>query len=170
MRRPIPKGLPVLASVIVAGLCGLGAYTLQACARPRERNVPMRRTVDAPIPGNLPISAAVVASGLCFVGGQFGTDADNRPVGDVEKQTALAIDHLEGVLKRAGTRLDLVVRTNVWLRSLADFDAMNRAYRVRFPSSPPARVTLGASDILFGAAVEIDAVAAMPEGAEAEHP
>src|ERR1700722_9623790 len=79
MRRPIPKGLPVLSSVIVAGLCGLGAYTLQDCARPRKKNAPTRRTLDPPIPGNPPISAAVVASGLCFVGGQFGTDADNRP-------------------------------------------------------------------------------------------
>jgi 2-iminobutanoate/2-iminopropanoate deaminase len=122
----------------------------------------MRHAVEAPIPGNLPVSAAVVSSGLCFVGGQFGIDADHRPVEGVEQQTALAIDHLEVVLKSAGTRLDLVVRTTVWLRSLDDFEAMNRAYRLRFPRSPPARVTLGVSQILFGASVEIDAVAAMP--------
>jgi 2-iminobutanoate/2-iminopropanoate deaminase len=125
----------------------------------------MRRTVDAPIPGKLPISAAVVAGGLCFVGGQFGIDDDNRPVGGVEQQTSLALDHLEAVLKKAGTRLDLVVRMTVWLRSLDDFEAMNRAYRVRFPVSPPARVTVGINQILFGAAVEVDAVAAMPESA-----
>jgi 2-iminobutanoate/2-iminopropanoate deaminase len=127
-----------------------------------ERDRAMRRSVDAPIPGNLPISAAVVAAGLCFVGAQFGIDADNKPVGDVERQTALAIDNLEAVLEKAGTRLDLVVRTTVWLRTLDDFDAMNRAYRVRFPESPPARVTVAVAGILFGAAVEIDAVAAMP--------
>jgi 2-iminobutanoate/2-iminopropanoate deaminase len=123
----------------------------------------MRRTVSVPIPGNLPISAAVVAGGLCFVGGQFGIDADNKPVGDVERQTALALDNLERVLKSAGTRLDLVVRMTVWLRSLDDFDAMNRAYRVRFPKDPPARVTVAIAGILFGAAMEIDAVAAMPD-------
>jgi 2-iminobutanoate/2-iminopropanoate deaminase len=122
----------------------------------------MRRIVDAPTAPNLPYSAAVVAGGLCFVAGQFGTDEQNRPVGDVEQQTRVAIDHLEAVLERAGTRLDLIVRATVWLRRLADFDAMNRAYRVRFPKDPPARVTVAVDDLLFGASVEIDAVAAMP--------
>ena len=122
----------------------------------------MRRIVHAPTAANLPYSAAVVAGGLCFVAGQFGTDGDNHPVGDVTQQTALAIDHLETVLHAAGTRLDQVVRVTVWLRRLDDFDAMNRAYRARFPSDPPARVTVAVADLLFGAAVELDAVAAMP--------
>jgi 2-iminobutanoate/2-iminopropanoate deaminase len=126
----------------------------------------MRRIVDAPFPPNpgrnLPFSAAVVAGGLCFVAGQFGTDEDNRPVGDVEEQTRVALDHLAAVLEKAGTRLDLVVRVTVFLRSLDDFAAMNRPYRARFPHDPPARITIGVADLLFGAAVEIDAVAAMP--------
>jgi 2-iminobutanoate/2-iminopropanoate deaminase len=124
----------------------------------------MRRIVDAPTAANLPYSAAVIAAGLCFVAGQFGTDGDNRPVGDVEEQTALALDHLEAVLKAAGTRLDQVVRMTVWLRRLGDFEAMNRAYRGRFPKGPPARVTVAVDDLLFGASVELDAVAAMPAG------
>ncbi len=122
----------------------------------------MKRTVNAPTVANLPYSAAVVAGGLCFVAGQFGTDDQNRPVGDVERQTALAIDHLEAVLTRAGSSLAEVVRVTVWLRKLEDFDAMNRAYRLRFASEPPARVTVAVDDLLFGAAVEIDAVAAVP--------
>jgi len=122
----------------------------------------MRRIVDAPTVATLPYSAGVTAAGLCFVAGQFGTDGEDRPVGDVERQTTLAIDHLEAVLKRAGTSLDLVVRTTVWLRKLDDFTAMNRAYRVRFPRDPPARVTVAVAELLFGAAVEIDAIAAMP--------
>jgi 2-iminobutanoate/2-iminopropanoate deaminase len=122
----------------------------------------MRRIVDAPTVANLPYSAGVTAAGLCFVAGQFGTDQENRPVGDVEHQTALAIDHLEAVLGKAGTSLDLVVRTTIWLRNLDDFAAMNRAYRVRFPRDPPARVTVAVTELLFGAAVEIDAIAAMP--------
>jgi len=122
----------------------------------------MKRTVNAPTVANLPYSAAAIAGGLCFVAGQFGTDEQNRPVGDVERQTAVAIDHLEAVLKSAGTRLDQVVRVTVWLRKLEDFDAVNRAYRKRFPKEPPARVTVAVSDLLFGASVELDAVAAMP--------
>jgi 2-iminobutanoate/2-iminopropanoate deaminase len=136
---------------------------LAACGRAddiRQKELPpMRRTVDAPTVANLPYSAAVVAGGLCFVSGQFGTDEQNRPIGDVEQQTALAIDHLQTVLERAGSSLDQVARVTVWLRRLADFDAMNRAYRARFPSNPPARVTVAVADLLFGASVEIDAVA-----------
>lgn len=125
----------------------------------------MKRIVDAPIAGDLPYSAGVIAAGLCFVAGQFGTNEADEPIGDVEEQTRIALDHLAAVLDRAGTRLDLVVRTTVFLRSMDDFAAMNRAYRVRFPRNPPARVTLGVSELLFGARVEIDAVAAMPSAA-----
>jgi 2-iminobutanoate/2-iminopropanoate deaminase len=122
----------------------------------------MRRIVDAPVPGDLPVSAAVISGGLCFVGGQFGIDEDHRPVGGVEEQTRVALDQLAVVLENAGTRLELVVRATVFLRRLDDFAAMNRAYRARFPRSPPARVTIGVADLLFGADVEIEAVAAMP--------
>ncbi len=122
----------------------------------------MKRIVDAPTAADLPYSAGVIAAGLCFVAGQFGTDADNRPVGDIEAQTALAIDHIAAVLARAGCTLDDVVRTTVWMRSLDDFTAMNRAYRARFPQEPPARVTIQVAELLFGAAVEIDAIALVP--------
>ena len=97
---------------------------------------------------------------LCFVSGQFGTDRDNHPVGDIEQQTAVALDHLEEVLTRADLTMADVVRITVWLRDLNDFDAMNRAYRKRFPAPQPARVTVQAAGLLFGAAVEIDAIAA----------
>lgn len=123
----------------------------------------MRTIVDLPIAGNLPFSTDVIAGGLCFVAGQFGIDEQNRPVGGVERQTQLALDRLETVLRQAGTSLDQLVRVTVYLKSLADFDAMNRAYRARFPTAPPARLTLGVSDLLFGAAVELEAIAAMPE-------
>jgi 2-iminobutanoate/2-iminopropanoate deaminase len=122
----------------------------------------MRHIVDAPTAKNIPYSAAIVSGGLCFTAGQFGTDDDNRPVGGVEQQTALALDHLEVVLKAAGTRLDQVVRMTVYLRSMDDFEAMNRGYAGRFPKGPPARVTVAVSGLLFGASVELDAVAAMP--------
>ena len=122
----------------------------------------MKKIVDAPVAADLPYSAGVIGAGLCFVAGQFGTDADNRPVGDVEAQTALAIDHIAAVLAQAGCTLDDVVRTTVWLRSLDDFAAMNRAYRARFPQEPPARVTIQVAELLFGAAVEIDAIAVAP--------
>ncbi|HEY8293004.1 MAG TPA: RidA family protein [Thermomicrobiales bacterium] len=122
----------------------------------------MKKIVEAPTVSGLPYSAGVIAAGLCFVSGQFGTDAENRPVGDVEEQTALALDHVEAVLARAGSGLAHVVRTTVWLRSLDDFAAMNRAYRARFTEEPPARVTIQVAELLFGAAVEIDAIALVP--------
>jgi len=161
--QPRRASVPLVTLMTFVSLGLLGATACSTHPEAPERNADMRRTIENNIPGGLPISAAVVAGGLCFTGAQFGIDADNRPVGDVERQTALALDHLEEVLKHAGTRLDLVVRITVYLRSLDDFDAMNRAYRGRFPKSPPARVTIGAKDLLFGAAMELDAVAAMPD-------
>jgi len=122
----------------------------------------MKKIVAAPTVVGLPYSAGVVAAGLCFVSGQFGTDADNRPVGAVEEQTALALDHIEAVLARAGSDLANVVRTTIWLRSLDDFEGMNTAYRARFAQDPPARVTIQVAGLLFGAAVEIDAIAVVP--------
>lgn len=119
----------------------------------------MRKVINAHLVQGLPYSSAVVAGGFCFVSGQFGTDQSNRPVGDVEQQTTIALDHLEAVLHRAGLTLADVVRTTVWLRRLGDFDAMNRAYRARFPEQPPARVTIQAADMLFDADVELDAIA-----------
>jgi 2-iminobutanoate/2-iminopropanoate deaminase len=120
----------------------------------------MKTAINAHHITGVPYSSAVMTGGLCFISGQFGTDADNHPVGDVEVQTGIAIDHLEEVLRHADLRLADVVRITVWLRSLDDFDAMNRAYRGRFPQPPPARVTVQAARLLFGAAVEIDAIAA----------
>jgi 2-iminobutanoate/2-iminopropanoate deaminase len=122
----------------------------------------MKKIVDAPVAAGLPYSAGVVAAGLCFCAGQFGTDANDKPVGDVEAQTTLAIDHLEAVLQKAGTRLDLVVKVTMWLTTYDDFEAMNRAYRKRFPKDPPARLTLCVSQLLFGSKVEIEAIAVMP--------
>lgn len=118
--------------------------------------------VDAATVPGLPYSAGVIAQGLCFVAGQFGTDADDKPVGDVAEQTALAIDHVEAVLKAAGSDLSQVVRTTVYLCSYDDFPAMNQAYRMRFGDAPPARVSLRVAELLFGARVEIDAIAVVP--------
>ena len=122
----------------------------------------MKKIVEASTVADLPYSAGVVAADLCFVSGQFGIDADNRPVGDVEEQTTLALDHIAAVLARAGSGLPQIVRTTVWLRSLGDFAAMNRAYRARFAAELPARVTVQVAELLFGAAVEIDAIAIVP--------
>lgn len=122
----------------------------------------MKKIVAAPVIADLPYSAGVIGAGLCFVAGQFGTDAENRPVGGVGEQTALALDRIEAVLTSAGTSLAHVVRTTVWLRSLDDFAAMNDAYRARFAEDPPARVTIRVAELLFGAAVEIDAIAVVP--------
>jgi 2-iminobutanoate/2-iminopropanoate deaminase len=120
----------------------------------------MKTAINAHHIAGVPYSSAVIAGGLCFISGQFGTDADNHPVGDVEQQTTIAIDHLEEVLRLADLSLEDVVRITVWLRNVNDFDAMNRAYRERFPAPQPARVTVQAAGLLFGAAVEIDAIAA----------
>lgn len=108
----------------------------------------MKKIVEAPVLAGIPYSAGVVAGGLCFVSGQYGSDADGHLAGTIEEQTALALDHIEAVLTRAGSGLAHVVRTTVWLRSLDDFEGMNAAYRALRPGSARPRYHPGGGSAL----------------------
>ena len=74
-------------------------------------------------------------------------------------QTRRALDNLSAVLAEAGTGLEAVVKTTVFLTDLADFGAMNEAYAEYFASDPPARSTVQVAGLPGGAAVEIELVA-----------
>ena len=112
--------------------------------------------------GTSPYSPAIIASGdFVFVSGQVGSDPSTRetPV-DVESQTKIAIERIKAILEQAGTSLDKVVRTNVYLTDMGDFQKMNGVYRTYFPCIPPARTTVGVSALSAPKfLVEIDVVA-----------
>src|SRR5690242_2735592 len=77
-----------------------------------------------------PYSQAIRANGFVFVSGQVAIDPENQNVlsGDVAAQTDRVIKNLSAILKAAGTGLDKVVRSTVFLKSMGDFVAMNEVY------------------------------------------
>lgn len=79
--------------------------------------------------------------------------------GDVEAQTHRCFDNLLGILEDAGLSSDDVIKCNVYLTSMADFPAMNAAYKTRFNAPFPARTTVAVAGLPLGARVEIELVA-----------
>ena len=108
-----------------------------------------------------PYSPAVKANGLVFVSGQGPIDPGTGEVlrGSVEQQTELVLRNIGTILTEAGSSLDLVLKTNVYLDKIEDFAAMNTVYATFFPKEPPARTTIEAANLPLGIGVEIDAIA-----------
>jgi 2-iminobutanoate/2-iminopropanoate deaminase len=120
------------------------------------------RTEDAPAPfQGAPYSQAIRAGGLVFVSGQLAL----RPGGhelvgeEIAEQTEQVFANLRAILDEAGSGLDRIVKTTVYLRDLDDFQGMNDVYRKHVGDVPPARATLEVSALPSGALVEIDAIA-----------
>jgi len=108
-----------------------------------------------------PYSQAIKANGFVFVSGQVGIDPATQQVitGDVAAQTDRIMKNLEGILKAAGSGLDKVVRSTVFLKNIGDFGAMNDVYGTYFTSAPPARSTVEVARLPKDVAVEIDVIA-----------
>lgn len=108
-----------------------------------------------------PYSQAVVMDGWVFASGQIAIDpaTGNVVSGDVAVQTRRVLDNLKAVLAAAGSALDRVAKTTVFLRDMNDFAAMNAVYAEYFPKDPPARATVQAARLPKDVAVEIDLVA-----------
>ena len=120
------------------------------------------RTDEAPAPfQGAPYSQAVRFGDLVFVSGQIAIDpATNRIVGSaIEEQSEQVLANLRSILEEAGSSLERVVKTTVYLADLADFGAMNEVYARHLGESAPARATIQAGALPSGALVEIDAVA-----------
>jgi 2-iminobutanoate/2-iminopropanoate deaminase len=83
-------------------------------------------------------------------------------VGDVRAQTAQCFRNLAAVLKAAGLTLDHVVKVNVFLTDMNDFEAMNEIYATQFAQPFPARTTIGVASLPKGARIEIELIARTP--------
>ena len=108
-----------------------------------------------------PYNQAIRAGGFVFCAGQVGADPATGSLveGGVDAQTRRALDNMRAVLEGAGSSLDQVVKTTVFLTDLADFGAMNAVYGEYFTSDPPARSTVQVAGLPGGAAVEIELIA-----------
>ena len=108
-----------------------------------------------------PYSQAIKANGLVFVSGQVSIDPATQQVitGDVAAQTERVLKNLQAILDAAGTGLDKVVRSTVFLKSMNDFAAMNEVYGRYFTAAPPARSTVEVARLPKDVLVEVDVIA-----------
>jgi len=120
------------------------------------------RTESAPAPfQGAPYSQAIKANGFVFVSGQLGLKPDHTEmVGDsIAEQTEQVLTNLRAILEAAGSGLDRLVKTTVFLQNLDDFAAMNEVYKQHVGDEPPARSTVEVAKLPSGALVEIEAIA-----------
>jgi len=118
-------------------------------------------TKRAPAPIG-PYSQGVVAKGsFLFTAGQVALDPSTGQIveGDVKAQTRQVMNNLMAVLKEAGSSMDRVVKTTVYLKDMNEFPMMNEVYGEFFPANPPARSTVEVARLPRDARVEIDVVA-----------
>jgi 2-iminobutanoate/2-iminopropanoate deaminase len=108
-----------------------------------------------------PYSQAIAAGGLIFVSGQLPIDPATGEMvsGDMAAMTRQIFRNIEAVLAAAGSSLDKIVKTTVFLADLGDFQTMNGAYSEFFPERPPARSTVQVARLPRDARVEIEVVA-----------
>ena len=108
-----------------------------------------------------PYSQAVKANGFLFVSGQVCLDPKTQQLveGDISKQTERVMENLKGIVEAAGSSLDKVVRTTVFLADMNEFTAMNDVYGRYFAQNAPARSTVQAARLPRDVRVEIDVIA-----------
>ena len=120
------------------------------------------RTENAPGPfQGAPYNQAIRVGDLVFVAGQLGVSQESGELAGpgVAEQTEQIMRNLAAILEAAGSSLDQLVKTTVFLMDLGDFAAMNEVYARHVGDRPPARSTVQISGLPSGAVVEIEAVA-----------
>jgi 2-iminobutanoate/2-iminopropanoate deaminase len=126
-----------------------------------EKKVVRTEAAPAPFQG-APYSQAIAAGGFVFVSGQLALKpGDSAPSGDIEAQTEQIFANLRAILEEAGSGLERLVKTTVFLQDLGDFQGMNSVYAKHVGERPPARSTVEVAKLPSGALVEIDAIAAL---------
>jgi 2-iminobutanoate/2-iminopropanoate deaminase len=125
-----------------------------------EKEVVRTERAPAPFQG-APYSQAIRANGFVFVSGQLSLEPEHAEIvgSSIQEQTEKVFDNLEAILEEAGSGLDRIVKTTVFLADLDEFAGMNEVYGDRVGQPPPARATVEVSRLPSGAKVEIEAIA-----------
>jgi 2-iminobutanoate/2-iminopropanoate deaminase len=94
------------------------------------------------------------------VSGQLGLNRETKSLeATVKDQTAAALTHIKTILEAAGSGMDCVIKTTIFLADMNDFPAVNEVYGTFFDATPPARATVQVAKLPLSASVEIEAVA-----------
>jgi 2-iminobutanoate/2-iminopropanoate deaminase len=122
------------------------------------------RTVGAPLPMGA-YSQAVISGDLVFTAGQIGIDPSTGVLEEgLSAQTARALSNVREILREAGTDMDGVVKLNLYITDISEFDLVNRIYSDFFEEPYPARSIVQAAALPLGALIEIEAVAVIDKG------
>ncbi|MCR4292292.1 MAG: RidA family protein [Candidatus Kuenenia sp.] len=108
-----------------------------------------------------PYSQAIKAGNLVFVSGQIPIIPETGETlqGDAAVQTRQVLNNLRNILEAAGTSLDRVVKTTIFMKDLNDYEAVNDVYKEFFKNEPPARAAVQVSRLPKDVAIEIEAIA-----------
>jgi 2-iminobutanoate/2-iminopropanoate deaminase len=127
-----------------------------------EKSVVRTEAAPAPFQG-APYSQAIRAGDLVFVSGQLALRPGEKELmgGSIQEQTEQVFANLRAILEEAGSSLDRLVKTTVFLQDLNDFAGMNEVYARHVGDRPPARSTVEVAALPSGALVEIEAIASL---------
>jgi len=108
-----------------------------------------------------PYSQGIKAGGFVFVAGEKGMDPVTKQMvpGGIAAETRRTLENIKAILEQAGSSMDLVVSTFVFMTDLAEFSKMNEIYAEYFKANPPGRTTVEVKSLPAGAHVEITATA-----------
>ncbi len=108
-----------------------------------------------------PYSQAIKASGFIFVAGEKGMDPATKQIvpGGIEPETRQTLENIKAILEEAGSNMDLVVSTFVFMMDLNQFSKMNAIYAEYFKANPPGRTTVEVKSLPAGAHIEITTIA-----------
>ena len=115
---------------------------------------------------SLPYSRIIEANGVLYIAGHLGTDPATRTLveGGIEAETRQTLENIGATLATVDAGHADIVRCQVFLADIDDFDAMNGVYRTFFPTNPPARTTVAVSGLARDAEIEIECTAVRGHG------
>jgi 2-iminobutanoate/2-iminopropanoate deaminase len=146
---------------VLLALGGLALFKTRASGRTGGKDMKQEVKTDKAPKAIGPYSQAIIANGFIFCSGQIPLDpATGEPMtGPVEEQARLVLKNLGAVLAAAGSSLDRVVKTTIFLQDMNDFAKVNEVYAGFFKTPYPARATVQVARLPRDARVEIEAVA-----------
>ncbi len=158
----------VFAALLASG-CVIEERPDRAAASGEDDDEPRKEIITPEGVTRLPVFSSGVRSGdFIFLSGAIGALPGVSPPtlveGGIRAEARQAMDNLGAVLEAAGAGWEDVVKCTVFLADMADYAAFNEVYQEYFPSDPPARSALAAAGLAFDAKVEVECIAAAPEG------
>ena len=152
------SALKSMFSGILAAGAGFFGISQAKASPSKETSKPIKTIAEKNQQGDVPLFSGVkVHNGLVYIAGK-----GEHGEGDITVHTNSVLDQIEEALEGAGSSMEKVLKVNVYLHDIRDYDGLNAAYRGRFGDSPPVRTTVSCHGGIPGnSLVEIDCIAAL---------